>query len=262
MNKSVRFNILENKEISAISVYKSLSLIVDEISSLYKVDDDLVLMLDFSTEEDFNHYNTHIDIPHETEENTLIFKYTNVIDLIGKFPSNLLIHKKLSSFLTNETGSLPKCVVYKRHPDAIIPHKSRMSDVGHDIYIIGKHKYINERTILYDTGIALQIPFGYYVEVVPRSSLTKSGYILTNSIGIIDRSYRGNIYISLTKTTVEAINIEALFPFRCCQLILRKQHFMELVEAENENEFTMTDRNLGGYGSTGGTGGTGGTGST
>lgn len=41
---------------------------------------------------------------------------------------------------------------------------------------------------------------GYYLQVFPRSSLSKSGYALANSVGIIDENYTGNIFIALTKT--------------------------------------------------------------
>ena len=52
---------------------------------------------------------------------------------------------------------------------------------------------------MYDTGIQVKPQYGYYFEIVPRSSLSKSGYILANSIGIIDPSYSGNLYIVLIK---------------------------------------------------------------
>ena len=70
--------------------------------------------------------------------------------------------------------------------------------------------------------------------------------MLANSIGIIDVSYRGNIYIALTKIAPEAEDIE--YPFRCCQLIVRKQLGMIIKETDNLEE---TMRNDGGFGSTG-----------
>ena len=73
-------------------------------------------------------------------------------------------------------------------------------------------KKINSKTTLYDTGICLDIPVGYYVEIVPRSSIVKSGYMLSNSIGIIDCSYKGNLYVGLTKICDDAIEIE--YPFK------------------------------------------------
>lgn len=46
---------------------------------------------------------------------------------------------------------------------------------------------------LISLGVAMQLPKGYYAEVVPRSSLFKNfGLILVNSVGIIDETYCGN----------------------------------------------------------------------
>ena len=87
---------------------------------------------------------------------------------------------------------------------------------------------------------------GYYVEVVPRSSISKSGYMISNSIGIIDQSYRGNIMVSLTKIAPEAPDI--VLPFKCCQLIFKKQIYADIIEVNDS--FDITDRNEGGYGST------------
>jgi len=86
---------------------------------------------------------------------------------------------------------------------------------------------------------------GYYIEIVPRSSLSKSGYMLANSVGIIDSSYRGNIYIALIKIDDDAEEIQ--FPFRCCQFVVRKQYDMTFIQ---KDEFDTTHRADGGFGST------------
>lgn len=57
---------------------------------------------------------------------------------------------------------------------------------------------------------------------------------MANSVGIIDQSYRGNIYVALTKICPEAKPIQ--FPFRCCQLIIRPQY--QTVFEESNVEFT------------------------
>lgn len=42
-------------------------------------------------------------------------------------------------------------------------------------------------------GVAMELPEGYYAQVVPRSSTCKNhGIIMANSIGIIEHSYCGN----------------------------------------------------------------------
>ena len=135
--------------------------------------------------------------------------------------------------------------VVRKHPDAIIPYKTRISDVGYDLTIIKQHKTLNSNTIMFDTGIAVKVPWGYYTEVVPRSSLSKTGWMLTNSVGIIDNSYRGNIYVVLTKMNSDAEDIQ--LPFRGFQLIIRKQYHVIIKEAE---EIEDTERGAGGFGST------------
>lgn len=152
------------------------------------------------------------------------------------------------SFVTSNFNlTIPQCSFIRVNEKAIAPSKDNWSDVGYDLSIISKIKDFNSRTSLYDTGIKINIDFGYYAEIVPRSSISKSGYILSNNIGIIDNSYRGNLMIALTKIADDAIEIE--YPFRCCQLIIKKQDYVNLEEVESG--LTETKRNEGGFGSTG-----------
>jgi dUTPase len=73
---------------------------------------------------------------------------------------------------------------------AKIPTKSHDSDVGYDLSILKKAKDLNETTALYHTGLkATIVENEFYLEIVPRSSISKSGYMLSNSFGVIDSSY-------------------------------------------------------------------------
>lgn len=105
---------------------------------------------------------------------------------------------------------------------AVVPSKSRESDAGYDLTIINNVKSLGTNTVLFDTGIQVEMPPEHYLEIVPRSSLSKSGYILTNSIGIIDNAYRGTILVALTKIDTNAPDIE--LPCRAVQAIIRKQY--------------------------------------
>jgi dUTP pyrophosphatase len=100
--------------------------------------------------------------------------------------------------------------------------------------------------VLYDTGIAVQPPIGYYFELVGRSSISKTGYIVANSVGIIDASYTGSIKVALVKVWKEAQDIE--LPARLVQLIPRQ--FIHL-EPKEVSEFDGTKRADGGFGSSG-----------
>lgn len=191
------------------------------------------------------------DIPFLLERKTLIYDDINAVDFLGKVYSNQLIVDRecYNQYLKVLTGKpeIETCLVYKTCPDAIMPTKSRVSDVGYDLSIIRKVKALNNVVSLYDTGIKVRVPHGYYTEIVPRSSLSKSGYMMANSVGIIDRSYNGNLYVALTKIDESADEIR--FPFRCCQLIFRKQYHMSLKETNEDLEATA--RGEGGFGSTG-----------
>ena len=197
------------------------------------------------------------NIPHEITSEKLLFQGTNAIDFLGQVYKNannneMLAHRyDYMRWLTtkNSLNSLPECVVMKTNKDAVIPEKGKASDVGYDLSIIKVEKRFNTNTVLYDTGIKLRVAHGLYAEIVPRSSLSKSGYMLANSIGIIDPSYNGNLLIALTKIDPETPDI--VFPFRCCQLIFRKQLHVTLSETEDLEKFDATARGSGGFGSTG-----------
>ena len=71
---------------------------------------------------------------------------------------------------------------YKKLQDrAVEPFKARASDSGYDLTILEKVKTVG-MVEFYSTGIAVQhVKEGWYFDMVPRSSISKSGYILANS---------------------------------------------------------------------------------
>ena len=192
--------------------------------------------------QDFMEY---IGVPYIIDdENRILIKYgCSSIDFLGFIYDN--IDMNIGFVYNNYNSSLPKINVVLIDENAIRPSKKNWSDVGFDLSIIKKVEDYNSKTALYDTGLKIQVDFGYYVEIVPRSSLSKTGYMLANSIGIIDNSYRGNLMIALTKVCDDAKEIE--YPFRCCQMIMRKQVQANLEEV---GYVEKTKRNEGGFGST------------
>lgn len=126
-----------------------------------------------------------------------------------------------------------------------LPYHAIEGDVGIDLTAHSYVKKIGENTHMYDTGIAVKPPHGYYVEVMPRSSITKTGYMLTNSIGIIDPGYTGSIKIVLTKIDDTMPDLET--PFTICQLILRKSYQIIPMKVASLEETKRGDK---GFGST------------
>lgn len=127
---------------------------------------------------------------------------------------------------------------------AFFPTKAHPSDIGYDLTVIDIFKKISNRTTLFETGIAVSPPQGYYLEIIPRSSLSKTGYMLANSVGIIDPDYTGTLKIALTKIDTEMDDIK--LPFTGCQMILRKAEYAELDQVDT---FPETVRGDGGFGS-------------
>ena len=138
------------------------------------------------------------------------------------------------------------CVTVERlNESAVIPTRGTTLSVGYDITAIGLYKRLSARTALYHTGIRVCPPEGYYVEIIPRSSLSKTGYMLSNSVGTIDPDYRGELLIALTKVDDSLPDLE--FPFCRCQMVLRKCEYYNVVEGAINVD---TERGNGGFGST------------
>lgn len=184
---------------------------------------------------------------------------TNCIDFLGWLYRDcrhlrlLAKHEEFLKLLLPAPGTcvvpkLPACRVFKVDPLAVLPSKTRESDVGYDLCVLRKHKQVLQNVALYDTGLKISVDHGLYAEIIPRSSLVKSGYMLANSIGIIDRSYTGNLLVALAKVSPDAPEIE--FPFKCCQLVFRQQVHVHMMEAQDGAAPDATARGEGGFGST------------
>jgi deoxyuridine 5'-triphosphate nucleotidohydrolase len=132
----------------------------------------------------------------------------------------------------------------KNLPEAELPFKERASDSGYDLTLVKELKKVGNVTF-YDTGISVQPPFGMYFDLIGRSSISKSGYILANNMGIIDRSYTGNIIVPLIKINPDAPDLE--LPKRLVQIIPRHIIHLQPVQV---NSLDISDRNTGGFGST------------
>lgn len=146
--------------------------------------------------------------------------------------------------LTSDTTTL-NLKFQKISPDAVIPHKVHDTDVGYDLTLI---KLIAKDGNLYhyDTGIAVKPPDGYYTEVVARSSLPGKGYLLANSVGIIDPDYRGSIQVKLLKFDNDKPDLP--LGMRYLQLIVRP---VIASSYQIVDDLNSTSRGSGGFGSSG-----------
>lgn len=136
----------------------------------------------------------------------------------------------------------------KLNPDAILPLYSREGDAALDLTAISKET-IEVGGIsyeLYGTGIALEIPNGYFGQIVPRSSVYKAGRVLSNSVGVIDSNYRGEIkfiYI-VNEKNQEGFKVGD----RVGQILILPYPKIHLVEV---NSLSESNRGNQGFGSSG-----------
>jgi dUTP pyrophosphatase len=125
------------------------------------------------------------------------------------------------------------------------PSKNRFSDSGFDLHLVSKLKEDNG-VHYYDTGIRVEPENGYYFELVGRSSISKTGWMLANNIGIIDASYRGTIIVPLIKVNPDASPLS--LPLRLVQIIPRP---LILMMGTETSDLSNTARGTGGFGSSG-----------
>lgn len=126
-----------------------------------------------------------------------------------------------------------------------------------DLYAAENKRIYKGEYALISLGISMKLPEGYEAHIAPRSSTFKKwGIIQTNSVGICDNSYSGNLDIYMFPVyCVIGVNRDALYKDysdikvgdKICQFrIMKKQPEIEFEEVE-----FMEDEDRGGFGSTG-----------
>ena len=141
---------------------------------------------------------------------------------------------------------------FKRLSDkAIMPIRAHIGDAGVDLTatkITTELNEVNQLLICYHTDLAVEIPEGYVGLLFPRSSIYTKSLQFTNSVGVIDSGYRGELMVKMRSTTdvVPGIYKEGE---RFAQLVIVPvSSDYTITEAA---ELTETDRSTDGFGSTG-----------
>lgn len=163
--------------------------------------------------------------------------------------------------------------------NSVIPTYAKSGDAGMDLTATSK-SYDENGNVVYGTGLAFEIPEGYLGLLFPRSSNAKKDLLLSNSVGVLDSGYRGEVLFKFKKqinnersflNTMIAVQLMAKIKDdfkhlglldgsdieefreyeigdRIGQLIIIPYPTIEFEEVE---ELSKTERGSGGYGSTG-----------
>ena len=139
--------------------------------------------------------------------------------------------------------------IKKLNQNAVIPTYAKQGDAGLDLTAIYKITD-NKQNIVYGTGLAIEIPQGYVGLVFPRSSNSKTDLRLTNSVGVIDSGYRGEIIFKFRPTAnkfkIQTKLDEYEIGDRIGQLIILPYPKVNFIEVD---ELSQTERGANGYGS-------------
>ena len=141
-------------------------------------------------------------------------------------------------------------VINKSNNEA--PSYKRKGDSGFDL-----RAFVNEAVTipslercLINTGIYVEIPEGYEIQVRPRSGLAlKNGITVLNTPGTVDSNYRGEICIILANLGKEDFVVEN--GDRVAQAVLAQVTACDDVHFEITTQINETERNDAGFGSSG-----------
>ena len=143
----------------------------------------------------------------------------------------------------------PSLKIKRLRPNAKLPRRATPGSTGFDIFACIEDEGVitlkGTQPKLIPTGIAIEVPRGYDVQIRPRSGLSAKGVGVT--FGTIDSDYRGEILITMYLFDPNA-TFEIKHSDRIAQMVVSTIADLPLVEVE---ELSETQRGSGGHGSTG-----------
>ena len=140
-------------------------------------------------------------------------------------------------------------VLVKLSPKAILPEYKTAGAAGADLcaYIDQDIKLSPMERKLIPTGVFVQLPYGYELQVRPRSGLAlKHGITVLNTPGTVDSDYRGELQVLLINLGHEDFVIKN--GDRIAQAIITE---VSRVSFTISSSLSSTERGSSGYGSTG-----------
>jgi len=131
-------------------------------------------------------------------------------------------------------------------PGAKLPERATPGSSGLDLYAcLDAPVELDPDVTLVPTGIAIEAPPGYDLQIRPRSGLGRRGVDLI--FGTLDSDYRGEVFVSM-RTFGSTASFRVEHGDRIAQLVVSKVEYVTLQQVEELSESVRGD---GGHGSTG-----------
>lgn len=140
----------------------------------------------------------------------------------------------------------PAIKVKLLRPGAQLPTRATPGASGLDLYAcLDEDIELGPDTTLVPSGIAVEVPYGYEVQVRPRSGLARRGVNVV--FGTVDSDYRGEVFVNMhTIGTLKSYRIQN--GDRIAQLVIARVEMLPVLQVE---ELADSSRGEGGFGSTG-----------
>jgi dUTP pyrophosphatase len=136
--------------------------------------------------------------------------------------------------------------VQRLRPDARLPERATAGSTGYDLYACPDGDLtIGQEPTLVPTGLAIEAPAGFDVQIRPRSGLSSKGVQVT--LGTIDADYRGELLVTMFVLPYRGPHTVRPGD-RIAQLVVSRMADVLLEEA---TELSASSRGSGGHGSTG-----------
>ncbi len=142
----------------------------------------------------------------------------------------------------------PALRIKRLRPNAIVPRRATPGSTGFDLFAClegDQPVALDTRPRLIGTGLAIEVPRGYDVQIRPRSGLSARGVGVT--FGTVDSDYRGEVMVTMYLFS-PGTGFEVRHGDRIAQVVISRVEDLPVVEVD---ELTPTERGGGGHGSTG-----------
>jgi dUTP pyrophosphatase len=159
------------------------------------------------------------------------------------------LNKEINLSKTENTNQYSYSIdvnIKKLNESAVIPTYAKDGDAGMDLVAT---EILSNTTfdVTYGTGIALEVPKGFVGLVFPRSSVRKYDLTLSNSVGVIDSGYRGELQVTFKKTNgLDSLKYNV--GDRIAQIMILPYPKINFKKVDNLSD---SERGEGGFGSTG-----------
>lgn len=137
-------------------------------------------------------------------------------------------------------------VKVKRLKEVELPKYATIHSSGVDLASTEEYLLKSGETTLISTGLSVEIPLGFELQIRPRSGLSVKGLRVANSPGTIDGDYRGEIFVIMHNASEQEYFVRN--GERVAQAVLCP---VFKISWEEQEELSETERGDGGFGSTG-----------